>query len=211
MKFKTQSAKFKVLCALCLFLIGTFTACHKRVGPTSLRIVDPVRHYYPLVQGEELRMNYLIINTGRNPFIIQDIQPATLNIELEKEPAHLIPAGDSLYLSMIYHTDQNIGFAKHKIRIFGNVDEVNDSAVVGMAILTFDTHIVRPTADQSDYEERYWEKKAANEKLVDGGRGNQGYYTDEDILENQLNDNYEYYPNHNRDKQVHRTVEKMKL
>lgn len=193
-----------------LVFVGLFgTACHKRVGPTSLTVVDPVRHYYPLVQGEDLRMNYLIINTGMYPFIIQDIQPASLSVELEKEPPHLIPIGDSLSLSLVFHTDRNIGFAEHIVRIYGNVNQVNDTTTAGEVTLTFDTHIVRATVDQSDYEERYWEKKAQNEKLVDGDRGEQGYYTDEDVLENELNDNYEFYPNHNRDKQVERTLDKM--
>lgn len=155
-------------------------------------------------------MNYLIINTGRYPFIIQDIQPASLSVELTKEAPHLIPSGDSLNICMVFHTDRNIGYAQHKVRIFGNVNMVNDTIPVeGEALLTFDTHIVRPTVDQSDYEERYWEKKSANEKLVNGTRGEQGYYTDEDIIENALNDNYEFYPNDHRDEQVKRTVEKI--
>lgn len=188
--------------------VFVLVGCHKRVGPTSLQIVDPVRHYLPLVQGEDLRMNYLIINTGRHPFIIQDIQPASLSIELDKEPPHLIPVGDSVHIALIYHTDRNVGYAQHVVRIFGNVNMVNgDSTRTGEVELTFDTHIVRPSIDQSDYEERYWEKKSANEKLVDGGRGEQGYYTDDDIRENQLNDNYEFYPNSNRDQQVLQTLE----
>lgn len=190
--------------------VFVLVGCHKRVGPTTLQVVDPVRHYLPLVQGEDLRMNYLIINTGHHPFIIQDIQPASLSIELGKTPPSLIPVGDSVFINLIYHTDRNVGYAEHVIRVFGNVNVVNgDTTHTGEFDLTFDTHIVRPSLDQSDYEERYWEKKAANEKLVDGGRGEQGYYTDEDVRENQLNDNYEFYPNSNRDRQVQQTLEKM--
>lgn len=200
-------APIALLCGLSL--LGT--ACHKRVGPTTLKIVDPIRHYYPLVQGEDLYMNYLIINTGRAPFIIQDIQPASLSIELAKTPPHLIPTGDSLYLSLIFHTDQNIGYVEHKIRIYGNVAHLNDSsAVMGEAVLSFDTHIVRPTLDQSDYEERFWEKKSANEKFVEGERGNQGYYTDEDIQNAQETGKYEF-SNGNRDKQVERTLDILHL
>lgn len=199
---------FTHVLALCSLVVLS-SACHKRVGPTTLYILDPERHYLPLVQGEELRMNYMIYNKGRDPFIIEDIQPATLSIEFAKEPPRLIPPGDSAKISMIYHTDRNIGYVEHKIRIFGNVSQYNDSSVQGEVDLTFDTHIVRPSLDQSDYEERYWEKKSKNEKLVDGERGEQGYYTDEDIRENQLNDNYEFYPNHNRDKQVQRTVQRL--
>lgn len=182
-----------------------------RVGPTNLHIVDPVRHYLPLVQGEDLKMHYTVVNVGRNPLIIQDIQPASLSIEVVKDPPKMVPAGDSLDICLVFHTDRNIGYSEHLIRIFGNIKHVNDSATNGLAILTFDTHIVRPTVDQSDYEERYWTKKAADEKLVDGTRGEQGYYTDEDILENQLNENYEFYPNSNRDQQVQRTLEKMQF
>lgn len=170
---------FVIVCVI----VFAFTACHKRVGPTSLRVVDPVRHYFPLVQGEEMRMNWIIVNTGKLPFIITDIQPATLSIELAQEAPKVIPVGDSLHLSMIYHTDFNIGYSEHIIRIFGNVDNVNDSTTDGVVLLTFDTHIVRPSLGHSDYEERYWEKKAEIEKLVDGERGEQGYYTEELSLE----------------------------
>lgn len=206
--------RFKKIIFFCLLAggIGALSSCHKRVGPTTLRIVDPIRHYYPLVQGEDLKMNYLIINTGHYPFIIQDIQPASLSVELTKEHPHLIPSGDSLNVSLVFHTDRNIGYAQHKIRIFGNVSMVNDTLeVMGEAVLTFDTHIVHPTLDQSDYEERYWEKKANSEKRVNGTRGEQGYYTDEDIRENELNDNYEFYPNDHRDQQVERTVNHLKF
>lgn len=197
-----------VFVALCAFV---FTSCHKKVGPTHLHIIDPQRHYLPLVQGEDLKMSYRIINVGKDPFIIQDIQPASLSVEFTKTPPKLIPIGDSIDICLTYHTDRNIGYAEHIIRIFGNVNLVNDSTAEGIAELTFDTHIVRPSLDQSDYEERYWEKKSANEKLVDGLRGEQGYYTDDDIRENQLNDNYEFYPNTNRDRQVQRTLDKLHL
>lgn len=175
--------RYNIYLALIGGLATMLTACHKRVEPTDLIIPDPVRHYYPLVQGEDLRMNYLIVNAGKSPFIIQDVQPSTLSIELGKTPPNLVPAGDSAYISLIFHTDRNIGYAKHKIRIFGNIVHVNDSTVEGEAVLTFDTHIVHPTLDQSDYEERYWAKKAANEKLVDGLRGEQGYFTDAERLD----------------------------
>lgn len=196
---------------LVFVVVFVVEGCHMRVGPTNLHIVDPVRHYLPLVQGEDLKMHYTVVNVGRNPLIIQDIQPASLSIEVVKDPPKMVPAGDSLDICLVFHTDRNIGYSEHLIRIFGNIKHVNDSATNGLAILTFDTHIVRPTVDQSDYEERYWTKKAADEKLVDGTRGEQGYYTDEDILENQLNENYEFYPNSNRDQQVQRTLEKMQF
>lgn len=192
-------------------LVLTGIGCRKRVGPTTLYIQDPVRHYLPIVQGEDLRMNYLIVNTGRQPFIIQDIQPATLSIEFLKTPPRLIPVGDSANIAMVFHSDKNVGYVEHIIRIYGNVNALNDSAIIGEADILFDTHIVRPSIDQSDYEERYWEQKALNEKLVEGTRGEKGYYTDEDILENQLNENYEFYPNHNRDKQVQQTLEILHL
>lgn len=163
-----------------LVLLLILPACRKHVGPTALQVIDPVRHYYPIVQGEELRMTFPIVNVGKNPFIISDIQPASLSIELTKEAPKIIPAGDSLYLSLVYHSDYNIGFSEHAVRIFGNVDEVNDTTADGVVVVRFDTHIVRPSLDLSDYEERYWQRKAENEKLVDGKRGEQGYYTDED-------------------------------
>ena len=34
--------------------------------PTSIEIMDPVRHYYPVVQGEKFEININIKNTGKH-------------------------------------------------------------------------------------------------------------------------------------------------
>lgn len=182
----------------------TLCACHKRVGPTQLQIVDPNRHYYPVVQGEELRMSYLIINRGRHPFVIQDVQPADMNINLAREAPHVLPPHDSLFLAFVYRTERNVGFSEQKIRIFGNVSHVNDTIETpdGVATIKFDVHIVRPTLGQVDYEEIYYARRPKVEEWVDGTRGEQGYYTDEMIQEREaamLEDGVVFYNKHHSD------------
>ncbi len=178
--------RFATIFLLPLMLCVLLTACHKRIDPTDIRILDIDRHYYPVVQGEDVRMSYVLINDGKHPLVISDIQPASLHIELAKEAPRLIPAGDSARLCFVFHTDRNVGLTEHKIRLFANIESVNglvDSLHTGVVVIRFDIPIVRPSLDGSDYEEHYYAKRPPIEIWVDGTRGEQGYYTDEDIAE----------------------------
>lgn len=187
--YPTAKRSYSASGLIAIAVILLLSSCVKRVGPTDIRILDPDRHYYAVVQGEDVRMSYMLINDGPHPLIISDIQPAELDIELAKEAPRLVPKGDSVRLCFVYHTDRNIGVTEHKIRMFANINSVNgivDTTHRGIATMRFDIHVVRPTVDRSDYEERYYAKRPAWEILVDGTRGEQGYFTDEDIRERQL-------------------------
>ena len=65
-----------------LFLLGgmaaSLMACSGRIEPTSARVVDPVRHYYPMVAGDRLTIAYEIENTGSNPLVISEIQTSCM-------------------------------------------------------------------------------------------------------------------------------------
>lgn len=151
-----------------------FSSCRKTVQPTEIFIYDPVRHYFPVVQGDELRLSYRVRNAGKDVLVFTDIQPACLAIErIDDSPSFLLP-GDSCDLCFIFHSWQNIGNVEHIIRLFGNFEN-------GEACLTFDVNVVRPTIDGSDYEEIYYRHQSEHERLVDGHRGEKGYYTDEDL------------------------------
>lgn len=162
---------------LLLLAAVLWPSCRKTIGPTEIGVVDSVRHYYPVVQGVDVRMSYRIYNAGSRPLVIADILPSCSMIELVGELPHLIPRRDSADLNMIFHTDKNIGYAEHKVRLYGNFND-------GTCTLRFDVNIVRPSLDRSDYEEIYFARLAATmEEAVDGKMGEKGYYTDEDMQE----------------------------
>ena len=59
-----------------------FTGCRKEIGATNVRLKDPVRHYIPILQGDDLQMLWWLYNDGPNPLIITDIQPACSAISM---------------------------------------------------------------------------------------------------------------------------------
>lgn len=166
----------KTLIPIFVLTLG-LTSCeklfHKQLKPTTVVIKDSVRHYYPIVKGDELSIACLITNEGTEPLAITDVQPSNFSVVLNSPMPNVIPAGQSVMLNFIFHSEKNVGFAEHKIRFFGNIKPA------GVATLTFDTHIVRPTIDRSDYEEIFLdEKRSLMEELVDGDLGQKGYWID---------------------------------
>ena len=142
---------------LCCTLL---TGCKKRISMTTVEVADSIRHYYPVIAGQELNLMYDLTNTGDQPLIIRDIQPSCGCIVTMPE-SRMVP--------------KNIGYVQHVIRIYGNIEPK------GMAKLVFDVNVV-PHADYTrDYEELYKEAVERNELLkgkVDGEVSEQGYYVD---------------------------------
>lgn len=146
---------------------------HKELKPTAIGIKDSIRHYYPVVLGDELSITCEITNNGNEPLAITDIQPSNFSIALTSAMPSVIPPGETEYVNFVFHTEKNVGYTEHDIRFFGNI--LPD----GVATLTFDTHIVRPTVDEFDYEEVYFNhKRDLLDELVDGELGQKGYWVD---------------------------------
>lgn len=169
--------KKKLLILLAILAGLAIVSCdkilHKELKPTVICIKDSIRHYYPVVLGDELSITSLITNNGKEPLAITDIQPSNFSISLNSPIPSVIPPGGFEYINFIFHTEKNAGYAEHKIRFFGNI--LPD----GVATLTFDTHIVRPTIDRFDYEEVYFDnKRSMFDELVDGELGQKGYWID---------------------------------
>ena len=57
----------------CFFLVSCRDAS-ELYPPTSIEIMDPVRHYYPVVQGEKFEIYINIKNTGKHFLKITDVQ-----------------------------------------------------------------------------------------------------------------------------------------
>lgn len=159
--------------ALSLTMISCDKLLHKELKPTVMGIKDSIRHYYPIVLTDELSITCEISNKGEEPLAITDIQPSNFSIVLTSPFPSIVPPGGSEEVNFVFHSEKNVGFAEHSIRFFGNI--LPD----GVATLTFDTHIVRPTVDNFDYEEVYLKhKKDMFDELVDGEMGQKGYWTD---------------------------------
>lgn len=160
---------------LALLCCTMLTGCKKRIGMTTVEVPDSVRHYYPVIAGQELNLSYELTNTGDQPLIIRDIQPSCGCIVSMPESRMLLPE-KTLRLKFVYQSAKNIGYVQHVIRIYCNVPPN------GIVKLVFDTNVV-PHADYTrDYEELYKEAVERNELLrgkVDGEVNEQGYYVDE--------------------------------
>ncbi|MBW9202364.1 DUF1573 domain-containing protein [Bacteroidales bacterium SW292] len=150
------------------------TGCKKKIGMTTVQVPDSIRHYYPVIAGQDLDLIYDVTNTGDEPLIIRDIQPSCGCIVTMPESRMVLPE-KTIRLKFKYQSAKNIGFVQHVIRIHGNIKPH------GIAKLVFDVNVV-PHADYTrDYEELYKEAVERNEMLkglVDGEENEHGYYVD---------------------------------
>lgn len=138
-----------------IVLLGCLSLCNScsgRIEPTTVEIEDPIRHYYPILEGEELWIAYDIWNTGKNPLVISEIQTSCGCIVAD-EGKRIIPPGHDERLMFRYDSSKNRGFTRHQIRLYGNFDQEN------MLLLEFDVQVIPPSDNGSDYEESLPEKK----------------------------------------------------
>ena len=169
-----------VAVAFIIFALPTilFISCTKIVGLTKVEITDSVRHYLPVVLGDDVNMVWVIKNVGQEPLVIKDIQPSNGSIEFASIESALIPPGDEERILTIFHSAKNVGYAEHLIRIFGNIEPD------GVAVMKFDINIVRPTLDRTDYEEIFFDTEMRNDpRKFEQARLNKAYYTDADSLD----------------------------
>lgn len=155
-------------------LLTVFSGCEKKMLPTALTVVDSIRHYYPIVAGEQLKFSYVLRNVGDYPLLLDDVQPSCGCI-VGKLNANITPPHDTLTLSFTFDSSKNVGYVRHAIRLYGNI------LPKGMATLIFDVNVVPPSDHDPDYEEVFQEKKEAEggvNELVDGKSSEKGYYVD---------------------------------
>jgi len=166
---------FAFLFVMLTLPVVSFTSCTKIIGPTKVEIEDSVRHYLPVVLGDEVRMVWVIKNVGDESLVIKDIQPSNGSIEFKSLETGLVPPGGEERIYTVFHSSKNVGYAEHKIRVFGNIEPD------GVAEMKFDIHIVRPTLDRTDYEEVFFDNEDRIEsEAFNKARLNKAYYTDAD-------------------------------
>lgn len=163
----------------CLLLLAVLmlavSSCHKNLRPASVLIVDPIRHYYPVLQGEMMTISYEIENTSNNPLFVQEIQTTCGCLVARNQLPLVVLPHKTTSLHLKFNTIKNTGYVDHFIYLYGNF---KDTTCVE---LEFDTNVV-PRADYiRDYEQLWHEQATENGNLrdfVDGMPGQKGYYTE---------------------------------
>lgn len=162
------------LCFLTLFIVSILCSCEKHLQPTTVVVHDPVRHYYPVLQGEPLVITYEMEDTTDFPIFIQEVQTSCGCIVPRSElPITILPHKRGT-LQLSFNTIKNSGYVHHYVYCYGNFA---DSAAI---VLEFDTNIV-PHADYfHDYEELWTEQQRtlSPRDLMRNTGEKKGYYTD---------------------------------
>lgn len=165
--------KIKIL-TISIILCCCFS-CNLKDKKTSMAIIDPERHYYPVLRGQTLDVVYEIENTGDNPLFIHNIQTSCGCILIDESSFKVLPSGRKGFIKLEYNSNKNIGYVKHYVTIYANLEESEKQE------LSFDLHIVPNALYTRDYEELYRDYKEKNEKskyLVDGNEKHLGYYVE---------------------------------
>lgn len=163
-----------------LLLVLIFSSCNFRrpdlssVERTKMEVVDPERHYYPILRGSELTATYKLYNRGDQPLIIYDVQASCGCIDIDF-PSGSIGKDDFGFIILDYDSAKNIGYVEFYVTIRANTENGD------FTTLKFDLNVVTSPHYTKDYEEIYLErrkKKLAGE--VDGDLTQQGYYIDDE-------------------------------
>lgn len=172
---------YHLLIAISCILL--FIGCDIKEKKTTIEIVDNYRHYYPIQTGQELDIMFEIKNTGKNPFVLNDIITSCGCVTLKKSSIKSIPAGKAGHLLITYDSRKNIGYVQHHITLYGNFTTSESKDIV------FDVNVVPNALYTKDYEELYREKinsEGGLQRWVDGDENTKGYYmnTEENSMTN---------------------------
>lgn len=164
------------LVTLLLAALAALSACKKQLHPVSVIVVDPIRHYYPVIQGELMGVSYEVENISEHPLFIQEVQTSCGCLVPRDELPIVILPHKSGFVHLEFNTIKNTGYAHHYVYCYGNFA---DSSCVEMQ---FDTNVV-PSADYNhDYEElwhRQHEDGQALRDYINGRTQLKAYYTED--------------------------------
>lgn len=162
-----------------LLIIITAISCGNiKNKKTTLEVVDNNRHFYPIQSGQELDIVFQLKNTGKDPFILEDIITSCGCLVMRKSSFKTIPAGKEGFLILDYNSTKNVGVVRHYILLYGNFANTDKIEI------NFDVHVVPNALYTKDYEELYQEEKEKGrslKSLVDGNENHKGYYMDDDL------------------------------
>jgi hypothetical protein len=156
-----------------LMILVVVISCDFKENLVDVEIVDPVRHYYPVVQGQELNILIELNNKSDAPFKITDILTSCGCVIVKKGVFEVIPAQSTGYIELIYNSNKNIGLVNHFIYIYGNLNKLAKLEA------DFDVHVVPDALYTPDYEELYRrevEENGGTKNSVEGEENTKGYY-----------------------------------
>lgn len=61
------------------------------MAPTSVEVTDPVRHYFPILQGQTLELMFEVKNAGNNPLVITEIQTSCGCLVADRKSHIIVP------------------------------------------------------------------------------------------------------------------------
>ena len=162
---------------LLLLLILLITSCLRKpdidnVRRTKMEIIDPERHYYPILRGSELSSVYKIFNRGNEPLIIYDVQASCGCIDIDF-PSGSIGKDDFGFITLDYDSAKNIGYVEFYVTILANTEKDVFTTV------KFDLTVVTSPHYTRDYEEIYLERRKAKLEGGEDGVIKQGYFIDD--------------------------------
>lgn len=163
--------------AICLAVLVLFS-CKKELKPATVEIVDQVRHYYPVIQGEILAITYEIENTSNNTLFIRELQ-TTCGCIIPKDdlPIVILPKRSGK-VRLGFDTIKNSGYVEHYVWCYGNFADST------WREMRFTTNVVPPADYVHDYEQLYRDREyrlPTIRELVEGNSADKGYYTDDGI------------------------------
>ena len=169
--------KSGVIYVALLALAVSAVSCSKRVAPTSVEVKDPVRHYFPILQGQTLELVFEVANTGDNPLVITEIQTSCGCVVADRKSHIIVPPERSQFIRLKYDSNKNVGAVAHTIWVYGNI------LPAGLVKLKFDVNVVPDASYTRDYEELFREfglKNGLVQRMVDGRETDKNYYTDDE-------------------------------
>lgn len=163
-----------------LFLLLALLAggCEKELKPAEVEIIDPKRHYYPVIQGELLGVTYDIENTSDEPLFIQEVQTTCGCLLSNDELPIVVLPNQTGRVHLTFNSIKNNGYVEHFIWLYGNFTDSTYRE------LQFDTNVVPPRDYTRDYEQLWRDvqtKSPDMKDIVDGKSTQKGYYTDDGI------------------------------
>lgn len=152
-------------------MLGGLSSCFKvKDKYTTISVVDPVRHYPPILFGQILEVVFTIENTGNEPLFVKDIHVSGGCELSDKTNIKVLPVKGKGFIHVFYDSRKNIGYVKNYITIYGNFESKEKEE------LTFDLNVVPNAHYTKDYEEVHKEKdRTFIEELVDGSENERKY------------------------------------
>ena len=156
--------------------------------------VDSIRHYFPVKQGETLKIAYAIYNKSKDNLVIQEVQTSCGCLVPRDDLPIFILSGDTGYVHADFNTTKNVGYVAHYIQCFGNfkntdsisiIDEQGKKKWTKYIELRFDTNVVPPSDHHRDYEDVWHEKAGLDATIrdfVDGKSSQKDYWLDKDTI-----------------------------